>query len=847
MVDNFERPDPEGVEDPFANDISLVFDPAKAGAILAHEWAHYAYGLRDEHRRKRLDIPVEPSLMNNPWRAPRDDDWANFSIARASGGAFESTGATPHHRQFGRSAWEVLSDTEIGLDEKLLAPVPGGVERRAQGLVAPVGPPASGESGALGVLEVLWRAPCSSYVIAIDNSGSMSGLPLARAKEAATALVDEMTADSTTLTVLTFHDSTIVRSGPFLVSDALDTNDESERDRFRFAIDQIASVPVQTKFSAGLGSALDEFDAIDALGACTGPISTTTLFFVSDGSNRPGEDLDALLTDYAARGVTIHPLNVGTSATSARDLVPLADQTGGIVFGPATGSRLALAALDESEAANKVTFVLAAGATRLKPKSSPIGFPVETDSTFDRLRVCVGSTGPVDLGFQSPSGTVFLPVFVRDPETKHERCNTYFSIDPGIGTWNVVAAPATTNPVDLTFEVIAVASRRTYTLDAWIANADDLGQVQHPAPMIIAATLWNERPIAGARLIARAKGQDKVELRDDGRSPDEIANDGRYVGVTSYPEAGCENEPGACIVVIATNKERNAKLTSKGLIVSPNRDGSPMEHPPVKKVRERFARAASIDVPTLPAPPPSPIIDTDPVDGRIKKGSVPHEIDVCAVLPNFATTPEPLEVRVSGAFGNMLPRLEVFLGDPSRKKTKSVTAKAGSGASGVAITIDEAALDCASPVFAEVRNSSGGKGTYQISAGPVLGLDFTKKNLGRSLCESAAVDHDQAISELGRGVTGLASSVPFMAQSRRSVRDLRGALADLPSRTKQESEARSRLADVRKEIDVALLLASKAAANSRPKKAIEQIAKARQSLREGKRDLGRACAQLAGS
>ena len=65
MVDTFIG----GAED--GGDLSLTsFDdeelgPGAAGAVLAHEWAHYAYGLLDEHVIQADDVAVAPSLMNS--------------------------------------------------------------------------------------------------------------------------------------------------------------------------------------------------------------------------------------------------------------------------------------------------------------------------------------------------------------------------------------------------------------------------------------------------------------------------------------------------------------------------------------------------------------------------------------------------------------------------------------------------------------------------------------------------------------------------------------------------------------------------------------------------------------
>jgi len=121
-VSGFERGGHVYMCDAFGSYNFLTNDTAwqNGGYVLAHEWGHYFYSLRDEYRKDGVpctgtpsekpqgpcedDIPVVPSIMNAQWRAIGGEyQWLNFSTA------LNDTHRTSQHRTYLASGWETLA------------------------------------------------------------------------------------------------------------------------------------------------------------------------------------------------------------------------------------------------------------------------------------------------------------------------------------------------------------------------------------------------------------------------------------------------------------------------------------------------------------------------------------------------------------------------------------------------------------------------------------------------------------------------------------------------------------------------------------------------------------------
>jgi len=266
-------------------------------------------------------------------------------------------------------------------------------------------------------------------------------------------------------------------------------------------------------------------------------------------------------------------------------------------------------------------------------------------------------------------------------------------------------------------------------------------------------------------------------------------------------------------------------------------------------VGEDFERTTTLTVTTEAAPAPAPLPLATPVAGEIETpGAAPDRfsIEVCTVLPDFAVAPEPLEVRVSGALLGMVPRLEVFLGDPDLETTTRVTATAADRAAGVSLVVDAAELTCGTTLYAEVGHATAGTGTYQISAGPVLDLAFGRAGPGDSPCEIARLDEERAITELEDGTDGLAPARLLVAASRETQQGLRAGIAALPDATRSEKDASKLLKKSIKQGSKAekLIAKTEKKAGKKPDVGTRRIGKIENRIRDALQTLDRACEML---
>ncbi len=768
------------------SDLALTTDPDEAGdraagAVLAHEWAHYAYGLLDEHFVETGDLPVTPSLMHSPWRVEADARFANFSIVNSGGGDFQNTLQTAHHRAYGVSAWELLA-TPPDIADLLLAPTPGRVERdyfMNLAAVAPPGQPATGES-APAIPAPIWTAACSRYVIAIDNSGSMTGLPLSQAKGAADTILSFMAADTTWVSILTFANETVVlrtAGGPVQVSDEPDMDDETERDRLADLIAQIAAAPAPTRFSRGLTAATTQLAAAEPLLAdpmnfptCDPDHEAAAVFFISDGSNsnpdgmEPTDVANALAT-LSADGIPVYPLDVGSfdPDETSNEMTLLAAETGGILLGPTASFNQALQAWAQAEFQTRPAQLLHATPTldfTVPETGTPgsVSFPV--DGGLDRIAICASSDLPVgSLSLSSPSGVVFPAISTRDTDDAlaNDTCSTFWALDSPSerGNWQITGSESTDPDVlgDANVSLVAqgYAVGATYALQAWVSNAS-ASTITAPQPIFVTASLGRERPIVGARLSASlgASGA-ATPLRDDGIPPDATAGDGIYVGAIAFDQALADET----ISVTATNSLGIGALSSQGLVRAPNINDLPILPEDDVVLGTPMLRLASIGgIDTIAETLPPPVIDNA---GTILNGRIatPGEVDSYFVdLPAIGSG--DLEIRVTGALLGMAPRITVLQGT-----TEIATVTANPGAGGVTVPLQ--ASD--GLVTAEVRHAGGGTGTYQISAGPRLGLPLGSGGLSDSPCDLALSDKDAALLALEAGLLGTPAAIVLIEES----------------------------------------------------------------------------------
>lgn len=95
----------------------------KAGYVLAQQWMRYYLGIENEFAERPSDIPVVPSLMNDPFTAALTLDPKLLNLSVAGNGVepftdFEHTFATAQHRLQAVSAWSTIARTYTNQDPK---------------------------------------------------------------------------------------------------------------------------------------------------------------------------------------------------------------------------------------------------------------------------------------------------------------------------------------------------------------------------------------------------------------------------------------------------------------------------------------------------------------------------------------------------------------------------------------------------------------------------------------------------------------------------------------------------------------------------------------------------------
>jgi calcium-activated chloride channel regulator 4 len=776
MVDTFTGGAANG------GDLDLVDDPDEAGptaagAELAHEWAHYAYGLLDEHSIQAGDVAVVPSLMHSPWNASLlDNTWRNFSIAgpgttKTGTGDFEDTGATAHHRAYGRSAWDLLT-APPDVEALLTAPIPGAPSRTFYDDL--VGPPTTAiplVQGPAPAVQVVWEQPCSSFVIAVDNSGSMTGQHLSDAKSVASLLVDLVGADRTRLSLLTFSDSAITRVSSTLVSDEGNAG-ETSRDLFHDAVDQIAALPAVTSFSAGLAAGLPLF------GDCSASTDTAAaLFFISDGTNGPTDTVDADIADYAAEGRPIYVLDVSSFAPDAtsNEMTPLVTGTGGVLQGPTAAFNQARQAILEAEGPIRSEQMLEPlpgepDSFTVRPGGPSGALTFTVDESLDRLSICAFATGEVErLELTAPGDFTIFPVAARqtDPDVPGDDCSFFWGVDlPEAGEWSLsgIADDDATADVEIFAEARGQSSTSATTLQAWLSNGGG-SPVVWPEPIHVSASLGRDLPLLGARIEAQLDGGDPVLLRDDGQRPDSIAGDGIYVASLAWDGDGTRS-----VQLTARNSLGIAAFSGGGLLRAPNIGGRlipPEDSDPLVGPLLRFEELLVETTGTGMAP--THLADTTALNGRVSSSGEANLFTVdLSKIDEVEDEGDPgkLEVRISGALLGMVPRLRVYNGDPAAGAELIDEETAPPGSAGVTVPVLASDGDTDGIVYALVTHAGGGTGTYQISAGARLGLDFGTAGPSDSPCALALADKNAALVALRDGISGVDSAIVLIEESR---------------------------------------------------------------------------------
>jgi len=693
-----------------------------AGYALAHEWAHYAYALGDEYERVRGngDILVKPSLLNSPWSATNcvlssgctslDTQWLNFSIARINGGRFQNTLHTEQHELYGVSAWEALA-TKDSIQSKLSNK---GLSKQTRpfypDLVAVAPSPGNEPSfpdlpgTARSDLDIMWMNDQLGYNIILDRSGSMSGTPIANAKTAAKLLVDLAQDGTTKIGVVAFN------SVASVIVPMTDIIDQSSKNTIKVAIDSIFASG-GTAIGAGAQRGLSELTSPSLAS------SSRVAFLLSDGVS--GDNALAPIPGYQANQIPIFTFSFGPNADTAT-LGQMAQATNGRLFQSPTSLAAVSQAFQEANAQGSNATNVVSGSGNLL---SSLSFPIQVDSTLDRLIVTVVHPGnPTEalLQIETPNGVRLDPTNVS--QSGGETLILFSVENPDPGQWQLVG----TGTVDIRFQASGTSEVITYDLSL-IPLPDK--NIQYSDPIVIIANLSKELPIAGATCNGTVTSPDStqsiVDFHDDGQMSDELMNDGNYTAIIDYQQNGIFE-----ILVQCDNTAGTAFLTTNGFSDVPGIDGAKIPDPPPSPISENFVRFGTIQVTTTgvvaddhgntPGSATPVLADNSAlVSGKIEVGG---DVDMFAVQVPAEHQGELL-VRVSGFALGMEPRLRLFGSDGLTLLTEGTLTTNSSERGYLFLKI------LAQPnttLFAEVTHLDiqAGTGIYQVSAGSALPIDL---------------------------------------------------------------------------------------------------------------------------
>ncbi|MGH2543105.1 MAG: vWA domain-containing protein, partial [Ardenticatenaceae bacterium] len=280
---------------------------------LTHELGHYVFGLYDEYKNEAGDpsscispdstiasimdggTTVQPNNQRTEWALPADQAACENTVQ------FERRGMVDW-------PW-IIEHVDDRYDATLTQP-----------MTYTTAMPAGHEALTFNYYECKVRA-----VVTIDRSGSMSGEPLATAKEGANLFVD-LTEASDDLGVASFASSASVN---YAIDVMTDTNK---------AAAQAAINGLVASGSTNIGGGLQT-----SLNMITGegdPVSNEVVVLLSDGQHNTGIDPDSVIPALQARGVTVYTIGLGSGA-DAELMSRLASETGGTYFFAADSSGLA--------------------------------------------------------------------------------------------------------------------------------------------------------------------------------------------------------------------------------------------------------------------------------------------------------------------------------------------------------------------------------------------------------------------------------------------------------------------------------------------------------------------------
>lgn len=517
------------------------------GHTIAHEFGHYAYALFDEYQgsvswslwpsKPRSGDNPRPTIMNY------QGDYQWFSIAADYDQAEEQK--TAQWRYYGSSAWDTL--VRATADDNRPWFFRSGYDRvrwsEFDGVTAPTAltkPSAGWDSD----FEIIYMEKGGVAVLVIDDSGSMSGAPMASAKDAAKQFVDLMNVGEKVAVV--GFDS--IGRVDFALTEI---TGEADKTAAKSAIDGLVAGG-GTNFTSALATAQTVF------GATTVADNRYVIMMTDGQASQPST------TYYQNEGIPIYTIGLGSNISSGV-LQQIAAETGGtytaspsneqlaniyaeVRRATAGGASEALAGQNEAEvsAGASVSWITALG-------------PQDGTTRFR----ATWTSGTVAFQLTNPSGVVITPDNLP-AGVAYSSGSTYaiYTVDaPAAGDWTAQVTSENSAATNVTYEV---------TTQSTLSVAVSFTGGAYPEPIGMTALVAAPEPVVGATVVAKVSVPDgadpvaDIALLDDGVAPDREADDGVYSGVLAVYAA--DGDYG--IKVVVSNPNGVAALDTSGALES---------------------------------------------------------------------------------------------------------------------------------------------------------------------------------------------------------------------------------------------------------------------------------------
>ncbi len=580
--------------------------PRAGGYTLGHEWGHFFYGLYDEYKGQSFcsssrpfapcsgDTPADISIMNTQWNAINTADdsladarWLNFSTVQSG-----STG-NANYRMYGTNGWDTLIRTP---DQD--PPHPGNKRTYYPELLSKAPPSGQAPSVELDTPEGIAAAALDLQVvfkpggslpatprqsqnqpvewigtvkqIVLDRSAAMTSQQLHHVKAAAQSIIDESEIGDVIGVIVADTTVTVVHT-PTLI------DSEAARDALILAVENITPGSGEPMIGQALNAALQGM-----LGSEYFERHAHSVYLFTHGT-QAGNDIPVIeaAADLSRHDVMLFILGITKDVATNRTLLKAAEITGGEFYRATTPRRLQQALETMHQLSSPAIDVTVAHSYLQFEHSAEMKFYL--DESLGEVEISVefhGSLGSLDVALVDPQGAVHpftsdhCKDVLQEAETGAEHYNfcTKEERHPLAGHWTLQVQHIHGGQGAVAVTVSALPKDNAHSFFAAIRTEEpepfSVGEI-----VTVLATLNADLPITGLSVTGLVETEDEqfmpVLMRDDGVSPDRIAEDGLYTGVFTPMETGKY-----LLFADFDNTANTAHYSDLGILYAPDQDGS---------------------------------------------------------------------------------------------------------------------------------------------------------------------------------------------------------------------------------------------------------------------------------